>query len=98
MSFPLGEDGDYDKNPDNEIVVFTDDKSIQRITFPKASGMHGGGDDRMLDMFFGDRPDPLGQCSTSYDGIKSAMIGISANQSIKEGKRIELTEFLKKMK
>jgi predicted dehydrogenase len=89
---------DYDKSPDNVIVAFTDDKCIHKIIVPKASGMHGGGDDRMLDMFFGDRPDPLGQCSTSYDGIKSAMIGISANQSIKEGKRIELTEFLKKMK
>ena len=89
---------DYDKGPDNVIVAFTDDKCVHKISVPKASGMHAGGDDRMLEMFFGDRPDPLGQCSTSYDGIKSAMIGISANQSIKEGKRIELTEFLKKMK
>ena len=60
--------------------------------------MHNGGDDRMLDMFFADRPDPLGQCSSSYDGIKSAMIGIAAIESIKEGKRIELTEFLKSVK
>ena len=57
--------------------------------------MHAGGDDRMLDMFFADKPDPLGQCSTSYDGIKSAMIGLAANESIKTGRRIELTEFLK---
>ena len=89
---------DYDTSADNEILVFLDDKSTHTINFKKAKGLHDGGDDKMLDMFFGDKPDPLGQCSDSYDGIKSAMIGIAARESIEEGKRIELTEFLKTMK
>ena len=86
------------KNPYEDIVVYLDDKSIHTIQYPKAGGMHSGGDDRMLDMFFANKPDPLGQCSSSYDGIKSAMIGIAANESIKTGRRIELTEFLESMK
>jgi hypothetical protein len=71
------------KKPYEDIVVYLDDKSIHTIQYPKAGGMHSGGDDRMLDMFFANKPDPLGQCSSSYDGIKSAMIGIAANESIK---------------
>lgn len=86
------------KKPYEDIVVYLDDKSIHTIQYPKAGGMHSGGDDRMLDMFFANKPDPLGQCSSSYDGIKSAMIGIAANESIKTGRRIELTEFLESMK
>lgn len=89
---------DYQTEGSDEITVYLDDKSVQKISIPKDGGLHAGGDDRMLDMFFGDKPDPLGQCSTSYDGIKSAMIGIAANQSIKDGKRIDLTEFLRKVK
>jgi hypothetical protein len=85
-------------SPYEEFTVYLDDKSIHTIKCPKASGMHAGGDDRMLDMFFANKPDPLGQCSTSYDGIKSAMIGIAANESIKTGMRIDLTDFLKSVK
>lgn len=80
------------------IKIITDDGVVQTVTVPQGTGYHAGGDDNMLDMFFGDKPDPLGQCSTSYDGIKSAMMGIAANESIKSGKRIDLTEFLSKIK
>ena len=82
-----------------KIIVRLRDKSVQEITFPKAAGMHSGGDDRMADMLFGGvTEDPLGQCSDSFDGIKSAMIGIAANKSIKEGVRVNLTEFLDEMR
>ena len=90
---------DYETfSSDYELKIYLNDKSVHTINFQKPTGLHAGGDDRMLDMFFGDKPDLLGQCSTSYDGIKSAMIGIAANESIKEGKRIDLTEFLKGVK
>ena len=83
----------------HKLIVKYRNGRVDEITFPKSKGGHDGGDDRMLDMFFGGlTDDPLGQCSDSYDGIKSALIGISANRSIKEGKRIELTETLEKMK
>jgi predicted dehydrogenase len=89
---------DYNATPYEEYTVYLDNKTIETIKCPKSKGMHNGGDERMLDMFFAGKPDPLGQCSDSYDGIKSAMIGIAARESIETGRRIELTEFLKSMK
>ena len=38
--------------------------------------------------------DPLGQHAGSFDGVKSAMIGIAANISIKEKKTVDLTPYL----
>ena len=82
-----------------KIIVRYRDGRVDEITFPKATGGHDGGDDRMVAMLFGGlTDDPLGQCSDSFDGIKSAMIGIAANKSIKEGIRIELTPILDKMR
>ena len=76
----------------HKLIVRYRNGRVDEMTFPKSGGGHDGGDDRMLDMFFGGlTDDPLGQCSDSYDGIKSALIGISANRSIKEGRRIDLT-------
>jgi predicted dehydrogenase len=83
----------------HKLIVRYRNGRVDEMTFPKTGGGHDGGDDRMLDMFFGGlTDDPLGQCSDSYDGIKSALIGISANRSIKEGRRIDLTDTLKKLK
>ena len=53
----------------------------------------------MVDMLFGDlKDDPLGQCSDSFDGMKSIMIGIAANQSIKKGIKIDLGSKLDELK
>ena len=58
-----------------------------------------GGDDKMFAMLFGDlKDDPLGQCADSFDGIKSAMVGIAANKSIKEGRSINVAEILEELK
>ncbi len=82
-----------------KIIVRHRGGKVEEITFPKVTGTHDGGDDRMVAMLFGGlKDDPLGQCADSFDGIKSAMIGIAANKSIKEGKRIELTPILDKMR
>jgi predicted dehydrogenase len=65
----------------------------------KASGGHGGGDDRLIAMLFGgEKDDPLGQCADGFAGFTSAMIGIGANESIKEGKTVNLTERLDKLR
>mgnify|MGYP006923393560 CR=1 FL=1 len=42
--------------------------------------------------------DALGQCADSFDGVKSAMIGIAANKSMKEGGRVDLKASLDKMR
>ena len=83
----------------HKLIVKYRNGRVDEITFPKSKGGHDGGDDRMLDMFFGGvTDDPLGQCSDSYDGIKSVLIGISAKKSIKEGRRIDLTETLENLR
>ena len=82
-----------------KIIVRYRDGRVDEITFPKATGLHAGGDDRMRDMLFGGvTEDPLGQCSDSFDGIKSCMIGIAANKSIKDGGRVDLTPILDELR
>lgn len=83
----------------NVFKLYFRDGSKKELSFPKAFGTHDGGDDRMRDMLFGGlTDDPLGQCADSFAGIKSAMIGIAANKSIKEGVRVELTPILDEMR
>ena len=82
-----------------KIIVYYRDGRVDTIEFPKAAGTHAGGDDRMLKMLFGGlKDDPLGQCADSFDGVVSAMIGIAANKSIKDGGRVNLTPILDKMR
>ena len=83
-----------------KIVIKRADNATETYSFSKEGGKHAGGDERLREMLFGDGvyEDPLGQCSDSYDGIKSAMIGIAANISIKEGRRIDLTPTLEKVR
>ncbi len=84
---------------EDKVYVTLRTGEVQEYPIPRETGMHDGGDDRMLSMFFGGvTDDPLHQCATSYDGIKSAMIGIAANQSIATGRRIELAPVLEKLK
>ena len=79
----------------HKITVRYRDGHVDEISFPKGFGAHSGGDERMLDMLFGDlSDDPLGQCADSFDGIKSVMIGIAANQCIQDGGSVYLTPVL----
>ena len=64
--------------------------------FASTAGAHGGGDKRLLAMIFGDgeMEDPLGRFADSFAGITSAMIGIAANESIRKGIIVPVTEKL----
>lgn len=67
----------------------------QHFCVPRVSGDHAGADEKLIDMLIQDNPiDPLSQCSDSFDGLKSALIGICANKSIKENKKIDLKKYL----
>ncbi len=89
----------FDSGDKYKIILTRQNGEVQEFIFPAAAGTHAGGDDRMLEMFFGNmKDDPLGQCSDSFDGVKSAMIGIAANRSIKEGVAVNLTPILDKMR
>lgn len=61
----------------------------------KSGGGHGGGDERLQRMLFkGDLPDPLNHFAGSYDGVKSIMIGICANKSIRDNKSYRIKDLL----
>ena len=72
---------------------------IHDIEFPRETGSHSGADIKLLAMLFDEqREDPLGQCSDSFDGVKSALIGICANKSIREGRIVQITPYLDRMR
>ncbi|NLC67513.1 MAG: Gfo/Idh/MocA family oxidoreductase [Clostridiaceae bacterium] len=73
------------KEPTYQITLYNRKGDVITYDVPKATGGHGGGDERLREMIFrGNIPDPLNHCADSYDGVKSIMIGICANKSIKE--------------
>lgn len=100
----IGENGaiqasSFFEGDDYKIILRHRDGTSEEIIFPRAEGTHAGGDDRLIDMLFGSGgEDTLGRCAGSFDGVKSVLIGIAANQSIKHGERVDLTEVLDKMR
>ena len=64
------------------------------IHVPVATGSHGGGDSRLREMLFrGSVQDPLGHMADTRAGIMSAIVGIAANKSMKEGRTIPVEPF-----
>ncbi|MFQ3548467.1 MAG: Gfo/Idh/MocA family oxidoreductase, partial [Armatimonadota bacterium] len=83
----------------NEPCYYFDiyDRQGRKInyTVPKASGGHGGGDERLLNMLFrGGVADPLGHQAGSYAGAVSILTGIAANTSIKEGRNVKINDLV----
>ncbi len=80
-------------------ILFANGKSEQ-IKQPRNQHMHGGGDERLIEMLFSgkDYDDEYNQCAGSFDGFASAMIGIGANESMQTGKIVDLTEKLNKLR
>ena len=69
--------------------------SSEDLPFVCGEGEHGGGDEKLISMIFGgNTEDTLCQQADSFAGMVSAMIGIAANESIKLGKTVDLTERL----
>ena len=62
--------------------------TMTQTTFEEVMTPHGGGDYAMFDQIFGaGGPDPLGQVAGSRAGALSALVGITANESIASGKQ-----------
>ena len=81
----------------NEYIKYFNEKG-ETITYkiPKASGTHGGGDVRLLEMLIrGNMPDPMGQVADVRAGINSVMIGACANLSIRDGLPHRIDDIIK---
>lgn len=96
-------DGRYEdlgKNLDNVITIFN--RRGERIVMnePKdLPGGHGGADEKIREnLFIGCESDPLGQMADVRAGMMSIGIGMAANISMKENRRVYLSEFYDELK
>ena len=66
----------------------------EEIEIPTGAGGHGGGDAILLDdVFRGAGEDPLGRTAGYLDGVRSVIVGISGNTSLREGRPVDTAEF-----
>lgn len=64
------------------------------VAIPEGGGSHGGGDQMLLDdLFRGAGSDPLGRQSGYLDGIRSAVVGIAGNESLRTGAAVTVADF-----
>lgn len=68
-------------------------EAARRVPIPEAEAAHGGGDLMLLDdLFRGPGADPLGRAAGYPDGVRSVLVGVSANTSLAEGRAVYLDE------
>ncbi|MGC9063763.1 MAG: gfo/Idh/MocA family oxidoreductase, partial [bacterium] len=83
------------KEPNQYVRVFNRKDEIITYEIPKATGGHGGSDERLQRMLFLENlSDPLGHMADSRAGAMSIIIGISANKSIASGNAIKTRDLL----
>lgn len=101
-----GEDGiltleSWSDVPSDEYIfrVHHSNGDMENIAIKKADGAHAGGDERLIAMIFGEgMEDRLGQCADSFAGFSSAIIGIGANESMAEGRTVDLKQKLDELR
>mgnify|MGYP002398837687 FL=1 len=82
-------------NPIQYIKLFNRRGEMITIESKRATGGHGGGDERLRRMLFaGDLPDPLGQMAGSRAGAMSLLIGAAGNLSIAEKRPVAIEDLL----
>ncbi|WP_415855715.1 Gfo/Idh/MocA family protein [Sinomonas sp. G460-2] len=66
----------------------------REIPIPEGEGGHGGGDAMLLsDVFRGPGNDPLHHQAGYIDGIRSVLVGVGANESLRTGQAVRLADF-----
>jgi predicted dehydrogenase len=94
---------DYERQPwpvadedETEIYLTKSFGKRQRIPIPRATGGHGGGDDRLRDLIFrkADAPEHL-RLPDSRAGAMSCLTGIAARKSVEEKKAIRIADLVK---
>ncbi|MGN6405364.1 MAG: gfo/Idh/MocA family oxidoreductase, partial [Sinomonas sp.] len=64
------------------------------VPIPVGTGGHGGGDAMLLsDVFRGPGNDPLHRQAGYIDGIRSVLVGVGANESLRTGQAVRLADF-----
>jgi hypothetical protein len=64
------------------------------IPIPEGVGSHGGGDRMLLDdVFRGPGDDPLRRQAGYLDGVRSVIVGVSGNESIRTGMPVRVADF-----
>jgi predicted dehydrogenase len=64
------------------------------IEIPEGAGSHGGGDARLLDdALRGPGADPLRTQAGWIDGVRSVIIGVSANESLRTGGSVRIADW-----
>lgn len=93
------EAGEYFRGPRAEepmhhIQIYNRAGEVISRQTKKATGSHGGGDYRLQQMICTQSKDELRQRAGSMSGAMSLLIGVAANRSIVEGKRITIQDLL----
>ena len=88
---------EFGKGINNVISIFDREGNKTVINAPQdAEGGHGGSDEKIRkNLFIGCTEDPLGQMADTRAGMMSIGIGMAANVSMKENRRVCLDEFYK---
>lgn len=95
MEAYVHESGFLSKRLQDVIQVFDLKNNVVEYAVTRVEGGHGGGDERLLDTLFREVGDnSLGHSAGTKDGANSILIGVAANQSIKEGKIVQIDELM----
>ncbi|GAA3413830.1 Gfo/Idh/MocA family protein [Paenibacillus hodogayensis] len=87
--------GDRADEPTQQIHLFNQKGEKVVYEARKATGSHGGSDDRIRKMFVQNEPtDSLEQRAGSWEGALSMLIGAAANISIQEQRKVTIQELL----
>ncbi len=83
----------------NSILLYDREHNCTEIPIAKADeGGHGGADGLLMEGLFRGMPeDPLHQFADTWAGMMSIGIGMAANLSMKENRRVALKEFYKEL-
>ncbi len=89
----------YDLKARRAVKIFNRQGEEIEMHIPqKSAAGHGGADDEIRERLFRDKnkPDPLSQMANTHAGLMSIGIGMAANLSMQENRRVNLNEFYKK--
>ncbi len=96
----LGPKAGFDEKIDNYIKLYDRENHENIIPpAPDTAGDHGGADSELQkSLFIGHEPEPLGQMADLRAGMMSIGIGMAANISMAENRRVYLKEFYEELK